>query len=79
MTVKWIAGPPSGEGRYWVVWNFGIGTSVEAVEVSPALAHRDKPGAPLLLKTLTGAAYRFENARHAIKFHAWLSPPEMPR
>lgn len=77
---QWIAGPPPGRGRYWVVWKMLSGsTRVDVIELSPALIHGDNPDAPLMVKTLTGLAYRFDEYRERFTHHIELDAPSLPR
>lgn len=78
MSKTWVIGPPPGRGRYWVVWNLRSGKRVEAVEVGPAVIHRDNPDAKLLIKMLSGMSYEFSPNRDDITHHMPLDPPEVP-
>lgn len=67
--VDWIAGPPPGQGRWWIVWQADRGPGILAVEISPALHHCISSAAALLNwhAHLTGA-------RTAMR--PGISPPE---
>lgn len=66
--VDWLAGPPPGNGEWWVVWiNIDGDVSVQPVEVGPAMFVPD--GKPLI-KTLGGPAYDFEQAKKHVIRHA---------
>lgn len=77
---RWIEGPPPGPGRYWVVWRSRDGAArVEAVELSPALIHRNDPTADLLIKTLSGLAYQLAPNLKNLTHHMPLEAPSPPR
>lgn len=75
MTVTWIAGPPPGRGRWWVVLN---GVAVACVAIEPALIHLDNPVAPLLVKLLGGLSYPFGEFIARVTHHAVFEAPSGP-
>jgi len=76
---KWIEGPPSARGNYWIVWQDDKGKrDVIAVDVSPDLIYIKDEKAPLRLKLLGGMAYDFEANRSHITHHMPMVAPEAP-